>query len=78
MISPDDAYDIGREYVARQLIDLIELNLSVNPPPAYNLAPSEWFFFAVGFSNKSSIGASHYVAVHKETGEVRYADRLWE
>jgi hypothetical protein len=75
MISPDEARALGRDYVASHLI---ELNLDENPPPAYNFVPSEWFLFAVRVSNKSSIGASHYVAVHKETGEVRYADRLWE
>jgi hypothetical protein len=78
MISPDDAYSLGRDYVARQLIDLIELELDESPPSADNLAPCEWYFFSFRVGNDSSVGVSNYVAVHKETGEPRLAGRLGE
>ncbi|NQT61651.1 MAG: hypothetical protein HQ556_01725 [Candidatus Marinimicrobia bacterium] len=57
----------------------IELECSDKPPQAlYGFNPAKDYLFTFQLFGSSSIGSSQYLAVSRETGEVRYLGRFGE
>ena len=60
-----------------KLRDALDLELVEGlPVPAYDFNPDGWMLFRV--RKDYILGASEYVAVRRETGEVRFLGRLGE
>jgi hypothetical protein len=61
-----------------RLRDALELELVEGlPEPVYNFNPNGWMLFRVRHEQEM-LGGSEYVAVRRETGEVRFLGRLGE
>ena len=76
-MDPAEAKQKGTDALLAKLRDALDLELVEGlPVPAYNFNPNGWMLFRV--RNPNALGASEYVAVRRETGEVNFLGRLGE
>jgi hypothetical protein len=73
----DERKQIVNDTLLAKLRDALDLELVEGlPQPCYNFNPDGWMLFRV--RGNPHVGASEYVAVRREAGEVRFLGQLGE
>ena len=74
-MNPEEAEKLARDFLSQS----IEIIFCAQPPEGiYGFNPAEEYLFTFQLDRGLSIGSSPYVAVSRETGEVRYLGRFGE
>ena len=75
-MNSDDAKQRATDALLAKFRDALDLELVEGlPEPVYDFNPNGWMLFRVR-GNEGIPGGSEYVAVRRETGEVRFLGRL--
>ena len=77
-MNPDEAKEGATDALLARLRDALQLELVEGlPSPAYGFNPDGWMLFRVN-DGARRLGGTEYVAVRRETGEVRFLGPLGE
>ena len=76
-IELEKAIELAKDHICAKYRNSLDIQASESPDPVpYGFDPDGWEWFTVIDNSPPAVGAGKYVAVHMETGDVRYFDKL--